>query len=162
MKNDKKKKYVSKLDALEKLQKYCAYQDRCHKEVRSKLLDLGIYGDDLEQIIAELIAENFLNEERFAQSYARGKFRMKHWGKRKILQELKARQISAYCIKKGMAEIDDDEYEKKLFGLIEKKNNSLKENNVYIRRKKLFDYAYRKGYESFLIQNCIKVLTTTK
>lgn len=158
----KRNKSVGKITALEKLQKYCAYQDRCHKEVRTKLLELGMYGDDLEQIIAELITENFLNEERFARSYARGKFRMKYWGKRKIIQELKRRQISAYCIKKGMEEIEDETYEKKLFDLLEKKNATIREKNIYIRRNKLFNYAYRKGYESFLIQNFVKDLTSIK
>jgi regulatory protein len=76
-----KSSYVSKEDALKKLQRYCAYQDRCHQEARRKLLDLGIYGDDLEEIISELISDNFLNEERFARSFARGKFRIKGWGK---------------------------------------------------------------------------------
>lgn len=158
----KKKKNLDKYTALEKLQKYCAYQDRCHREVRTKLLELGVYGDDLEQVIAELITENFLNEERFARSYARGKFRMKGWGRRKITQELKSRQISTYCIKKGMSEIDDEAYEKKLLNLLEKKNSLIKEKNIYIKRKKLFDYAYRKGYESFLIQNFVKVLLPIK
>lgn len=160
MKDKQRNKSVGKITALDKLQKYCAYQDRCHKEVRTKLLELGIYGEDLEQIIAELIAENFLNEERFAKSYARGKFRIKKWGKRKIIQELKRRQISEYCIKKGLKEIDDDEYEKKLRELLEKKNTYIVEKNIYIRRKKLFNYAYQKGYESFLIQSFVKTLTS--
>ena len=96
--------------ALKKLQAYCAYQDRCHKEVRSKLLDLGMRGHDLEVIMAELVEDNFLNEERFARSYVRGKFRIKRWGRIKIRLELKRRNISAYCIKKGMTEIDDNDY----------------------------------------------------
>lgn len=160
--DEKKKVSLDKYTALEKLQKYCAYQDRCHNEVRTKLLSLGVYGDDLEQVIAELVTENFLNEERFAKSYARGKFRMKGWGKRKILGELKRRKISDYCIKKGMAEIEDAAYEEKLLNLLEKKNRTLRDKNIYIRRKKLFNYAYRKGYESFLIQSFVKNLTSGK
>ena len=106
----KPKKYTSPEDALKKLQRYCAYQDRCHKEVRSKLLDLGVYGDELEAIIAELVTENFLNEERFARSYARGKFRMRQWGKKRIVRELKVRDISEYCIRKALLEIEEDVY----------------------------------------------------
>ena len=87
---------VSKDDALKKLQRYCAYQERCHQEVRQKLLDLGIYGDDLEDIIAELITDNFLNELRFAQIYAGGKFRIKKWGRHRIRQELKKRKYRKY------------------------------------------------------------------
>lgn len=153
-------KRVGKTTALEKLQKYCAYQDRCHQEVRWKLLELGMYGDDLEEIIADLIMENFLNEERFARSYARGKFRMKGWGKMKITRELKQRQVSAYCIKKGLSEIDNEIYEQKLYQLLEKKNKTLRDKNIFTRRKKLFNYAYQKGYESFLIQKCLQTLTS--
>ena len=93
----KAKKYISPEDALAKLQRYCAYQDRCHQEVRTKLIDLGVFGDTLEEIITDLIKDNFLNEERFARSYARGKFRMRKWGRIKIRQELKLRKISDYC-----------------------------------------------------------------
>jgi regulatory protein len=160
MKDKPRNKSVGKITALDKLQKYCAYQDRCHQEVRNKLYELGIYGEDQGQIIVELIAENFLNEERFAKSYARGKFRMKKWGKMKIIQGLKRRQVSEYCIKKGLKEIDDDEYEEKLQKLLERKNELIREKNIYVRRKKLFNYAYQKGYESFLIQSFIKNLTS--
>ena len=120
MKNTPIKKYISKDDALSKLQRYCAYQDRCHQEVRSKLLDLGIYGDDLEEIISDLISENFLNEERYARSYARGKFRIKRWGRMRIQQELKQRKISAYCLRKAMEEIEEEEYEQTLRTILEK------------------------------------------
>ena len=116
------KKYHSKEEALDKLQRYCAYQDRCHQEVRSKLLDLGIYGEDLEEIIVQLISDNFLNEERFARSYARGKFRIKRWGRNRIWQELQKRQISDYCLRKAMEEIDEAEYQKTLWELLEKKS----------------------------------------
>jgi regulatory protein len=160
MKDKPRNKSVGIITALDKLQKYCAYQDRCHKEVRNKLYELGIYGEDQGQIIVELIAENFLNEERFARSYARGKFRMKKWGKMKIIQGLKQRQVSEYCIKKGLKEIDDEEYEEKLQKLLERKNELLREKNIYVKRKKLFNYAYQKGYESFLIQSIVKNLTS--
>ncbi len=137
--------------ALRKLQKYCAYQDRCHQEVRSKLLDLKIYGEDLENIIVQLIEENFLNEERFARSYARGKFRIKKWGRIRIQQELKKRRISAYCLKKAMEEIDEEDYLKTLRGLIEKKRNLIKEKKPYLLKNKLAKYLQGKGYESNLV-----------
>ena len=116
-----KKIFTEKDRALSKLQKYCAYQERCHQEVRSKLIELKIYGDDLEEIIAELISDNFLNEERFAIAYAGGKFRMKKWGKVRIRIELKKRKISDYCIKKAMQEIDEEGYMEGLYKVIEKK-----------------------------------------
>ncbi len=151
-------KYVSKAEALIKLQRYCAYQDRCHKEVRTKLIDLGIYGDDLNDIIVDLIQENFLNEERFAKSYARGKFRIKKWGKNRIKQELKQRQVSEYCIKKGLLEINTEEYELTLQSILEKKNLILRDKNAFARKKKLAQYAIQKGYEYNLVWKCIENL----
>ena len=96
--------WVSKEEALAKMQRYCAYQERCHEEVRSKLLNMGVYSDWREEIIVQLIEENFLNEERFARSFARGKFRIKQWGRNRIRQELKKRKISDYCVRKAMEE----------------------------------------------------------
>jgi len=147
-------KYISKDEALSKLQTYCAYQDRCHSEVRTKLLSYKIYGDDLEEIITELIKEKFLNEERFARSYARGKFRIKKWGKNKITQELKRKRVSEYCIKKGLSEIDHDEYLETAFKLIQKYYLSLN-GIVPIKKQKTFAHAYRKGYESFIITDVL-------
>ena len=149
-------KYHSKDEALFKLQKYCSYQDRCHSEVRKKLISLNIYGEDLEDIITDLIRENFLNEERFARSYARGKFRMKRWGRMKIKSELKFKRVSEYCIRKGLTEIDADEYQKSLYYLLEKKDSQIKSVNQYDRYQKLYKFAYSKGYESELISSAVK------
>lgn len=146
--------------ALSKLQKYCTYQDRCHKEVRSKLLDLEIYGADLEDIIVDLIQDDFLNEERFARSYARGKFRMKKWGRVKIKQELKFRRISAYCLKKAMLEIDEEDYINALVHLIEKKKKQYeeKEKNLFKLKGKIATYIIGRGYESPLVWNWVNEL----
>ncbi|HKK76382.1 MAG TPA: regulatory protein RecX [Saprospiraceae bacterium] len=140
-------KWISKKDALKKLQRYCAYQDRCHQEVRNKLRDLGLYGDDLEEVITDLITDNFLNEERFARSYARGKFRMKQWGRVRIKRELKQRRVSDYCIRKAMEEIDESDYQETLKQVLEKRLPKIKETKAYQVRKKLADYAVRRGYE---------------
>ena len=145
----------SKDEALLKLQKYCAYQDRCHSEVRTKLISLKIYGGDLEDIITDLIAEDFLNEERFARSFARGKFRIKRWGRNKIKSELKFKRVSDYCIRKGLNEIDPEEYQNTLYNLIEKKDRTLKSVNQYDRYQKLYKYVYGKGYEAELIKKSI-------
>ncbi len=147
------KKYLSKAECLSKLQRYCAYQDRCHKEVRSKLLKLGIYGDDLEEIMASLISDNYLNEERFAKSFARGKFRIRQWGRNRIQLELKRRDISEYCITKAMQEIDEETYLRTLKAVIEKKAILLKikEADSFKRKAKLAKFAIGKGYESSLV-----------
>jgi len=137
---------------------YCAYQDRCHQEVEQKLKDLGIYGDDVGDIIVDLIQDNFLNEERFAKSYAGGKFRVKKWGRTRIINELKRRKISAYCIKKAMAELEEEDYEGTLRELILKKNKLVKETNLYKRKTKLGQYAIRKGWESYIVWELLKTL----
>jgi len=142
---------ISKKSALERMQKYCAYQERCHSEVRHKLLSLGIYGDDLEEIIFDLIQENFLNEERFARSYARGKFRIKQWGRNKIIRELKVRQVSDYCIRMAMEEIDGEEYLKTLKKLAQKKWNEYRGMKNFERKGRLARYLSSRGFESELI-----------
>jgi len=149
---------LTKKEALIRLQKYCVYQDRCHQEVRNKLIELKVYGDDLEEVIADLIQENFLNEERFARSYARGKFRFKKWGKRKILGELKRRKISEYCIKKAFTEIDEEEYTETLYNVLEKKIKTTNGKNRYEIKQKVVNYAIQRGFESFLIWPAINEL----
>jgi len=148
-------KYLSYDEALKKLQHYCAYQDRCHSEVRTKLINLKIYGDDLERIITDLIADNFLNEERFAQSYARGKHRIKKWGRYKITSHLKMKRVSAYCIKKGMQEIDEEEYLETLTNLLKKR---LGDNPSFEDKGKAAKHVINKGYESSLVWEVIKTM----
>lgn len=131
---------------LQKLQKYCAYQDRCHQEVRRKLLGLEVYGDDLEEVIYELVQDNFLNEERFARSFARGKYRIKKWGKYRIKSELKQRQISDYCIRKAMTEIDEEEYQQNLISLVAKYHRDYDHLTPMASRKKIVSALQRKGY----------------
>lgn len=142
--------------AILKLRHYCAYQERCHNEVKYKCIELGLRGDEIEAAIAELISDNFLNEERFARAFAGGKFRTKQWGRKKILQELKQRQVSAYCIKKGMEEIDDEDYDKTLTGLAARKYASLKSEQYLKRKYKTMQYLLQKGYEPELIQDIVE------
>ena len=144
--------------ALLKLQHYCAYQDRCHQEVRTKLLDIKVYGDELENIMTDLIRDDFLNEERYAKSYCRGKFRMKKWGKNKILQGLKLKRISAYCIKKGMTEIEDDEYIGTLLSILEKNIEKHKSLGLMLAKDRAYKYAMSRGYEANLILENLKNL----
>jgi len=110
----KKPKVYTQKQALIKAESYCAYQERCQQELRDKLYSWGLHEIQVENVIADLIASNFINEERFAKAYAGGKFRIKKWGRVKISIELKRRKISAYCIKKGLAEIEEEEYIKTL------------------------------------------------
>jgi len=153
--SDKKKPYWSKDEAVANIQRYCAFQERCHKEVRYKLIEHAIYGDLLEEIISDLISNNFLDEERFARTFARGKFRMKQWGRNKIKQELKIRDVSAYSIKAAMTEIDGGEYLSVLSNLLAKKERTTTFKNQLDKKKKLTDYALSKGYEYDLIAEMI-------
>ena len=141
-----------------KLEYYCAYQDRCHQEVEKKLAEFRLIPEARELILIHLIQNDFLNEGRFAQSFARGKFRIKKWGRKRIAQELKFRQISDYNIKSALKEIDEEEYHQTLHEIASQKNNLIKEKNPYLRKQKLYQHLYRKGYESNLIQETLKDL----
>ncbi|WP_152267642.1 regulatory protein RecX [Agriterribacter humi] len=147
---------VSKEQALTKIKHYCAYQERSHKEVMGKLYDLGLYKNEAELLLSQLIEEGYLNEERFAIQFAGGKFRIKQWGKKKIEQGLKEKQVSSYCIKKAMAQIDDEAYHKTLQYLCAKKWEQLKgEKNIFIKKRKLQDYLLQKGYEYELVKEAV-------
>jgi len=145
-----------------KLRQFCAYQERSHQETKYKCLELGLRGEEVDQAIAELIAENFLNEERFAKAYAGGKFRIKQWGRKKIMMELKQKQVSAYCIKKGMAEIDEDDYIAVLHKVAEKKYQSLKGETGMKRKYKTMQYLLQRGFESGLIQEALEQIANNE
>jgi len=131
---------------------YCAYQERCHSEVREKLLSYGVDKLVSENIITQLISEDYLNEERFAKQFAGGKFRLKGWGKYRIEQSLKAKEVSDYCIRKALEGIDNNEYEVTFFKLAEKKRSSLNgEKNIFIRKRKIKDFLLSKGYAHNMI-----------
>lgn len=139
------------------IEKYCRYQERCHKEVKNKLFSLGCRGTDADEIIADLITQNLLNEERYAVAIARGKFRMKGWGRQKIMQTLKRNNISDWCIHKAMAEIEEEIYYDTLAGLIKKKAVLLAaEKNRFVLRGKLYRYMVQKGYEPDEVNKAIK------
>lgn len=150
------KKHLTKEQALQKLKHYCAYQERCHSEVKQKLYDLGIWKNDHDEIIATLIEENYLNEERFAIAFAGGRFRVKQWGRVKIKYELKQKQVSEYCIKKALKQIEEEEYVKVLTKLANEKYASLKADQYMIRKKKTMDYLMAKGYEMDLVRGVVE------
>jgi len=147
------------MDLRTMIYRYCNYQERCQKEVRNKLYENGADQDEVGQLTAELIEEGLLDEERYARAFARGRFRIKNWGRRKIVYELKQDQISEYCIRKAMTEIDEEEYMITLNRLAQKKIDELKrENNHFTRKAKLRNYLTQKGYEADLIQGIISSL----
>lgn len=137
--------------ALEKLRKYCAYQERTQQEVRDKFYELGLHQKEVEQGISLLIEEGFINEERFAIAFAGGRFRIKQWGKNKIKSELRIRKLSEYCIRKALSLLDDKDYIKTLEKLIVQKSNSTKGVNEAQKKYKVARYAIGRGFESELV-----------
>lgn len=148
---DKGYKTYTVEEAKRKIEQYCAYQERCHDEVLKKLQAMRMIPDAIDVIMAGLIEQGFLNEGRFAASFARGKFRIKHWGRHRIVQELKARGISKYSIDKALQEIGPEEYLETFYALAQKQWENTRESNVLKKKKKVSDYLLRKGFETYLV-----------
>ncbi len=146
---------MTKEQALQKLKHYCAYSERCQADVTSRLYEWGVWRSYHDEIMATLIEENYLNEERYAKAYAGGHFRQKLWGRNKIKQYLKLNNISPYCIKKAIQEIDNEAYLDVLQKLFDEKWNSLKgEKNRLVKMKKTTAFLLQKGFEADLINKC--------
>jgi regulatory protein len=146
-------------EAQEKLERYCAYQERSHKQVEEQLYKMRMIPKAQEVIITHLIQHNFLNESRFAQAYSRGKFRIKKWGKKRITLELKRHGVSAYNIKLGLAQIEPESYRETFEELFAKKLNELSsESNIRKRKRKLFDYLAYRGWETEMIYEALSRL----
>jgi regulatory protein len=156
MKSSNQAPILDKKQALAKAESFCAYQERAQKEVRTKLLELGMRGDELEEIISELILNNFLNEERFAMNYASGKFNIKKWGRIKIKQGLKLKGVPEKLLQKALYSLDDDDYFKTLSDLALKKANLLNEKDPFKRKMKLMYYLQSRGFENDLILVVLK------
>jgi len=125
--------------------------------VKNKLYEYGLFRNDVEELISELITDGFLNEERYAKAFAGGKFRIKQWGRIKIINELESKGLTNNCIKSGLKEIEEDVYEQTLTSLLEKKSSTIVEDNAFIKRDKLAKYAIQKGFEPELVWTTIKV-----
>lgn len=153
-----KKVRIGKEQAIQRIRHYCAYQERAQQEVRDKLYELGMTMDEVEEIISELIAENFLNEERFATQFAGGHFRIKGWGKVKIQHALQQKRVSSFNIKLGLKSIDEDAYLQTLQSLATKKWNSLKGERGLSRMAKTQAFLHQRGFEPILYQPIVQNL----
>ena len=149
------KKTYTVEEALAKLQSYCAYQDRCHKEVAQKLKEMRMISQASEQIIIELIEGDFLNEERFSMAFVRGKFKIKKWGRRRLASELKQRNISKFLIQKALGQISERDYKATFEALVHKKAESITGGSIAKKRKKLADYLLYRGWEAHLVYDKI-------
>lgn len=145
-------------EAIKKIEYFCAYQERCHKEVVEKLKSYGMFNQAIDHIVGHLIKENYLNEERFSKSFARGKFRTKQWGKKRIVNELRFRGITTFNIQLALKEISEEEYLKTLDTLAKKRFTEIKETHLQKKKKKIADYLLYRGWESHLVYGKIKEL----
>ncbi len=153
------KKSLTPEQAFQKIKQFCAYQERCHREVTEKLYGYGLYKKDVEIILTNLIEENYLNEERFAIAFAGGKFRIKQWGRVKIQYDLKQKGVSSFCITLALKEIDEGTYLLTLQSVATKKWDSLKGEQHLSRRAKTTAYLLQKGFEQHLIAAAIAAIT---
>ncbi|TCC96150.1 regulatory protein RecX [Pedobacter hiemivivus] len=153
---EKKQIKLDKKTALAKAEHYCAYQERAQQEIRDKLYEWGLWSDDVEELISELIQTNFLNEERFTEAYVSGKFKIKRWGKIKIKQGLKLKRIPDKMISRALNTIDYDDYLNTILVTAQKKAPLIKENDAFKRKYKLISYLMSKGFEKDLIIDVLK------
>lgn len=151
-------KYLTPEEGLARIYLYCAYQERSHQEVKNKLFEYGLHSGDVDEIMARLITEGFLNEERFAKAFSGGKFRIKKWGRLKIQKALATRGLTENCIARGMKEIDSADYRKALREIIQKKAKQSDEENLFKKRDRVARFAMSKGYEPELVWTLIKEL----
>lgn len=151
-------KFLTIEQAIKKLEYYCAYQERCHQDVENKLRSMKLSAGFKETVMLHLLENDFLKEERFTKAFARGKFKIKKWGKLRIVSELKARNISEYNISSGLKEISESDYLEAFNELAIKRLSQIKETNVYKKRKKLADYLLYRGWESDLVYNKVMEL----
>ncbi len=149
-------KRLTPQEALARMYRYCAYQERSHQEVKNKLYTFGLFKSEVDELITRLITEGFLNEERFAKAFAGGKFRMQKWGRVKIVHELEARGLTKNCIKAGLREISDDDYVNTLQDLLDKKAAQVHEEDLFVKRDQLARYAIQKGFEPDLVWQLLK------
>ena len=156
MDSPKTNKITDEKLAYTKAEHFCAYQERSQQEVRDRLYEWGLWPEAVEGIISSLIAENFINEERFAEVYAKSKFNQKGWGKLKIKQGLKFKRIPEVLIKKALLGIADDDYLKSLQNVLLKKVPAIMERDTFKRKYKLHHYALSRGYESDLITDVMR------
>lgn len=153
---EKSKKYVSNAEAYTKITKWCAYQERAQQEVRDKLYDFGLHKEEVEQLLTRIISEGFVNEERFAVSFANGKLNQLGWGRVKISYALKSKRVSDYCIKKALRSLDEDKYMQMLEDAYLKRSKMEKEKHPLKRKYKLIAYLSGRGFERDLIEEIIR------
>lgn len=146
-------------EAQKKLEHFCVYQERCHREVNEKLIDMKMIPEARDLIIVHLIENDFLNEQRFANTFVRGKFRIKKWGKYRLNRELRQRDICKKLVQSALEQISDEDYKKTLDELATRKLSSMRESNLQKKNKKLINYLLYRGWERHLVYEKINELS---
>ena len=141
-----------------KIAAYCAYQERCHAEVTEKLYTYSLHRDQVEELVAWLITENYLNDERYAIAFTGGKFRVKQWGKLRIRRALELKKVSEYCISKSLKEIDDVDYLLTIDDLIVRQQGRISDENIFSLRNRIAKYLMNKGFEPDLIWQQVRTI----
>jgi len=141
------KKSITALEARQKMERFCVYQERCHQEVWKKLYQLGANKAIANEVLTHLIEHDFLNETRFACLFARSKFRQKQWGKNRILLELKKRKLSDYNCNKALREIEEDAYIQTFNTLFVKRKTAVQHLTPMVQKRKIMDYMLYRGWE---------------
>lgn len=142
-------------EAVHKAAEYCARQERSHQEVRDKLYQWGMRGEEIETVIVELIGSNFLNEQRFADAFTIGKLRQKRWGRRKIQAGLRAKRVSDACITNALAAIEEDEYVEVLKEVAIKRAQLEKALDPFVAKQRVIKYLVQRGFEPDLARKVI-------
>jgi regulatory protein len=158
MGSDEQRKIYDLKEAREKIRAFCVYRDRSHAEVSAKLFTYGLHSATVNELMGELVEEKYLDEERFARSFVRGKYSIKKWGRVKIEQALKPHKLSAYVLKQAFSEIDATQYRQNLSAILERKWQENKGLKAFSRRQKTAQYAFSRGYESELIWELLNEL----
>jgi regulatory protein len=155
---ERPKKKISPKESLTRIYRYCAYQERSHKEVRNKLFEFGLRNDEVDDLVTRLVLEGYLNEERFAKAFTGGKFRMQKWGRNKIVYALEGHGLTQNCIQSGLREIDEPDYRQTLADLVARKLAQTDAVDVFLKRDKVARFAIARGFEPELVWETVKRL----
>ena len=141
---------------LDKMAKYCAYQERCVKDVRDKLKTFDIPQKEKDEILDYLLDNRFVNDERFAKSFVRGKINQSGWGVNKIRFHLIQKGIDKEIIDEALGQTDEEAYRQRLIDILKTKSKTVKAANDFEKKRKLAAYAMQKGFEGNLVWDILK------
>lgn len=141
---------------LDKMAKYCAYQERCVKDVRDKLKTFEIPEEEKAKILDYLLDNRFVNDERFVKSFVRGKINQNGWGMNKIRFHLMQKSIDKELIDEALEQTGEEVYRQRLIDILKAKSKTIKAETDFEKKRKLAAYAMQKGFEGNLVWEVLK------